>query len=296
MTDSSNVSNPSGTNAQPGTAATSGTPTSSGNNGVQNTGFKYTADAGVPSWAVGRTALEVAQLAEQMRQQVLQGQPQPQQQYQQQQYQPAQQQQPAVGANAPTVDEWMREPDVAGRKLADFIRTQTLEPVAAQFGASLGETSRAMAELQDADSFKRWGPEIDMEIARYQPDPRTRTPSSIKMLVEMVRSRHVKDLVEEGVQERMKTLQNSGSIRADGFGGAPAGVAEPGKVDFNSLPPMYADRLQRHRVTEGTLREFFGNASMRASFTGNPSASLQECVDAWLKKASTGDLLTEAVF
>ena len=280
------------TSATPATPATGAAPASGANNGAQNTGFRFTADEGVEDWMVGKTPREVANIAKQLREQLQASNQQvPQQQYQQQNYQ---QQPPAP--TAPTQDDWMSRPEEAGRKLADFIRNETFAPAAAQFGQSMGETARALTELKEPDAFKRWGPEIDMEIARYQPDPRTRTPQSLKMLVDMVRARHVEELVEERVQSKLRTMESTGSIRADGSAGAASGTAATPKLDFNTLPPMYAERLQRHRVTEGTLREFFGQSSMRASFTGNPDSTLQECVDAWLAKARTGDLLTEALF
>lgn len=292
MNEPLNASDPAGqTPKQPDAGATSGTPTSGTNNGAQNTGFRFTAGDGVEDWMIGKTAREVANVANQLRTQLQQSNqqiPQSQQQYQQA---------PPPPATAPSTDDWMQRPEEAGRKLADYIRTQTFDPAAAQFGQSMGETARALTELKEPDAFRRWGPEIDLEIARYQPDPRSRTPQSLKLLVDMVRARHVEELAEEKYQAKLRDLTASGSLRADAGAGAPAGSAAASlKLDFNTLPPMYAERLQRHRVTEGTLREFFGQPSMRASFTGNADAPLQECVDAWLKKAQTGDLLTEALF
>lgn len=270
----------------PGTGAAQ---TFSGEAAAQNTGFRFTQETGVPTWAVGKTAKEVATMADQIYQEWLRTNGQPRQQQQpQQQYQ---QQQAPVQSTMPTQDDWLTQPDVAARRLTEHIRTSTIDPIAQQYGASIGQQARAIVEMQEGDAFKRWAPTIDLYIS--QMDPQFRTVDNIKRVVTMVKAEHLDELAEERVQQRLRTMQEQGGHRADGSAPLGGNAAAPSRVDFNSLPGAYADRLRRHRITEDTLRDFFQHPSMRASFTGDPNASLQKCVDAWLEKAKKGDILTE---
>ncbi len=262
---------------------------------AQDTGFRYTAAADVPDWAVGKTAKEVAVLAGQLYAELKRGevaapqpaaQPQPPAQPGYAPYPP----QPAapVGPQPPTEDDWQTDPRGAAQKQADYMRVTQLDPVFAQQATQLGQQSRTIMEMKDPDAFKRWGPEIDILI--NQVDPTMRTVETIRKIVGMVKSDHLDELVSEGTQRAIQKAQESGGLRSDGSVGDGTSIEPLGSVDFDKedLPENYRRILSRYGVTSEKLDEFLIATEIKGK-----NVTLAEARKTWLAKAKKGDVLTE---
>lgn len=245
--------------------------------------WRYPADYHI-SYLRGKTADEAAQLNQQMYE-VLQS-----QQPQQQQYapQPQYQQQPQA-LSEPTNEEWLNDTQGASRKFAQHIRATQFEPVLNQYAQTIGSQARALCEMRDADAFRRWGPEIDTYIARYMPNPAQRTVESIGAVIDLVRGKHVNELIAEREREVLSKAQTTNTMRSDA-GGIAAGASDGNRIDFNNtgLPEEYRRALERYRVTPETLDEFLTNTECRKR-----GISLQQARDEWLKAAKSGDIITE---
>jgi len=255
--------------------------------GAQSTGFKFTAGAGVPDWAVGKTAQEVAAIAGQLHDAVRTGQPTaaaaPM---------AAAPAQPALQAPAvarATQDEWIQDPVTAAAKDRAYDTATQFAPAVSQFATQLSGQARTLAQLQDPDAFKRWGPEIDMMV--QQIEPQFRTVENIQKLVGIVKSNHIDELVTEGVSAKVEQMQQSGGLRSDT--GIAAGVAPNavGRLDLDSaeLPDNYRRVLSRYNITPETLDEYLTKTECATR-----GLTLQQARDEWLKQAKDGDVITEA--
>lgn len=230
--------------------------------------YRLTAQDGVPSWQIGRTVKEVTDLSQQMYTNMLKGQPLPQgvapqpQSYMPQQpqgYQP-QQQQPI------DPDLWINDPAQA----ANLIRQQILEEGQQRFGSQFEQqaaqnaaNARALAELRDPDSFKRWGPEIDMML--QQIPVAQRTAEVIQQAAQLVRGQHVEDLVKEAGERRAKEIleqmQGAGTLRSGG--GVAGATSSPDNVlDLNDeqIPTETRQRLAEQRIGDDQVTEFLAKA------------------------------------
>lgn len=188
----------------------------------------------------------------------------------------------------PTQDDFITDPAGATARYLQYMRTTELEPWAQQTAAAVAQQARALIEMREAEAFRRWGPEIDLEISRLLPDPRQRTADAMKLIVDVVRSRHNDEIVAEKLQEKLRTLPQS--VRADGSAPGTSAPAD-GRVDFTNagLPEEYARTLARYNVKPETLDEFLQMTECRVR-----GISLQQARDEWLTKAKKGDILTEA--
>ncbi len=256
---------------------------------AQDTGFRFTTAAGVPEWAVGKTAKEVAELAGQLYNELRRGDvpatAAPAQAVPQQNYAP----QPPVpvGPQQPTEDEWLNNPRGAAQKQADYMRVTQLDPVFAQQATQLGQQSRAIMEMKDPDAFKRWGPEIDILI--NQVDPTMRTVDTMSKIVGMVKANHLDEIVNERTQIAMQKAQEAGGLRS-GVAGDGTSIEPLGGVDFDKeqLPEKYRRILARYHVTPETLDEF-----LIATEVKGKGVLLADARKAWLEHAKKGDILTE---
>lgn len=233
------------------------------------------------AWMRGKTADEVGQLSSQMYD-VLQN---------QSQGQPSQQPQQRVESQEPTNDEWLTDTAGASRKFGEHLRRTQFEPVINQYATALGQQARAIVEMRDPDAFKRWGPEIDTYIARYMPQPAQRNVESIAAVVDLVRGKHVNELIAEREREVLSRAQQSNSMRADGAAASGAGAGSANRVDFTNvgLPDNYRRTLERYRITPDTLDEFLTSTECRVR-----GITLQQAREEWLAKAKAGDVITEA--
>lgn len=216
--------------------------------------FRYTAGSGVPDWAVGKTASEVLGLAVKQNE-IISGMPQygtpPAPQPVTGNEKPWQQYTQPTGATSalPTDDEWVATPQKAFEKALEANVTTRFAPMFEGMAASIAQGARAQAAIVHQKEFSRWGPEIDNEVAKVPIGQRT--VDLYRYAVDIVRGRHVDDIAEERVRERMAGLP--GAERSTG--GASGGVVTGGLLDWDKLPPMVKDKWQRAGVTEATIRE-----------------------------------------
>lgn len=240
--------------------------------------WRYPADYHI-SWLRGKTADEAATLNSQMYD-VLQR-PQAQQQPQQPQYAP----QPAPSLE-PTQDDWLTQPEVASRKLGEYMRKTQFEPAMNQFADTVAQQARMIVEMRDPEAFKRWGPEIDVMVQRY--GPAARSVEGLNAVVDMIRGKHVNELIAE--REAAVRGSMTASMRADG-GAAATTAASGNRIDFDSagLPDNYRRALERYRITPETLDEFLSATECKTR-----NITLQAAREEWLAKAKTGDVITES--
>lgn len=280
------------TPSAPATATTAPTPS-----GAQDTGFRYTPGPGIPDWAIGKTALEVAQIGGQLHAAMLTGAPAPSVQRQpvtgvpQGGYTgqggygnyPGNQGQPSA---PPSADDFTTDPYTATQRLMEHVRTTQFEPVLNQTAHTLASQSRMLAEMRYGDEFRRWGPEIDL-LAQQVPLT-NRTADAYQMLVEVVKSRHLDEIANERAEQRLKQLVETQQLRPQA-GGAGAGATSAtltNQVDFEKLPPNYAATLRRLGVTSDTIDEM-----LKSTYPDMPLHSARE---KWFTLASKGDVITDA--
>ena len=292
MSDETNQQTPAST----GEAQTSPTSGASPSTGAQNTGFRYTAGPGIPDMIVGKTPEQVAQEYNQLYEYALkslgnnegqQSAPQPpvsNSGYQHQNYSPPQYQTPPTGPQPPTPDEWQMDPATAYQKQREYDEATRYQPVIGGLQGQLASTNVALIRRDYANEFKKWGPEI-LQLADSIP-AQNRTYDALERVVQIVRSNHIDDIVEEKWQERMKTMTpDEVSLRS---GVAPATTAPAHSVDFNELPEGYRSYLEANRVDQSTLDEFLmGPAG--SLYGGDLNQRRQGFVEA----AKGGDVRTE---
>lgn len=239
----------SGSNTQ----QTQGTDDAAGSGEARTAEFRYTAGNGVPDWAVGKTAAEVLGLAVKQNE-IISGMPaysagQPKEvtgnEKPWQQYVPNS----GMAAAMPTDDEWVATPQKAFEKALDANVASRFAPMFEGMAASIAQGARAQAAIVHAKAFEKYGPEIDNEVAKVPIGQRT--VDLYRYAVDIVRGRHVDDVVEERVRERMAGLP--GAERSTG--GASGAAASSGLLDWEKLPPTVKDKWQRAGITEAEIRE-----------------------------------------
>lgn len=249
--------------------------------------YRFTRDDGVPEWAVGRTAKEVATIGDQFWRQSMSAPTQPQQPQrptQQYGYEPQQPQ----SSGLPSNDEWVSEPGTAAQKYAAYLQQQSGSQFQ-QLQEQLGMQARSNAELRYRDEFRRWGPDIDTRLRQYLPSPTQWTPQAIEAIVGIVRGEHAEDLANERAEQRLQELikkGQSGLGRSDAaVGGTSAGASHA--LDFNSedLPPQRRQLMQMAGATPEALNEL-----LRKFY---PNLPLAEAQKKWMDAAKKGDVLAE---
>lgn len=204
--------------------------------------FRYGPEAGE---FAGRTASEVLALTQQALAQV-------------RAYQP-----PQPAYQVPRADNFDTVADgeyidgaTAKRMLAAAMQGRGPDPMAQQALHLAASSNVGTARQLFADDFRRFGPEIDLELAKLSPD--TKSLDNIRMIVEIVRGRHVKELIEEAAGQRAQQLlsQMEPTTRASGGAGS-------GPVPHSTQPMGLLDQIpehERHKIVavgfnETTLRQ-----------------------------------------
>lgn len=241
------------TDSESNTQQTQGTDGAAGSGEAHTVEFRYTAGNGVPDWAVGKTAAEVLGLAVKQNE-IISGMPaygtnQPKEvtgnEKPWQQYVPNS----GMAAAMPTDDEWVATPQKAFEKALDANVASRFAPMFEGMAASIAQGARAQAAIVHAKAFEKYGPEIDNEVAKVPIGQRT--VDLYRYAVDIVRGRHVDDIAEERVRERMAGLP--GAERSTG--GASGAAAPSGLLDWEKLPPTVKDKWQRAGITEAEIRE-----------------------------------------
>lgn len=247
--------------------------------------FRYKAGPGVPEWLVGKNATEAAALTQQLYQQLVSSSPAPAGSvpYTAANFgaPPAQ---PHATGGVPDADEFIHDPAGATQRLLDRVRRNEVMPEFQARDNVIGQQARALAELQFKDEFRRWGPEIDMMLNQIPGSQRT--PQAVGLVVDVVRSRHMDEMVAEKTEAKIRSLVEGGTLRPQSADGA-TGAGTYNRVDFDKLPPNYRSYLNRLGVTQDTVDEVLRKAY--------PNLPLNKAREKWAKSAERGDVITDMV-
>lgn len=109
----------------------------------------------------------------------------------------------------------------------------------------------AAVQMQRAEDFKRWGPEINAELQKLAAEHWTL--DNLKILVDIVRSRHIDELAAE----RAEQLRNDThpTIRSGGGSGSGPHTAQP-TLAQEGLPKDWVDKLRAQGIDEAKVQEF----------------------------------------
>ena len=151
-------------------------------------------------------------------------------------------------AGIPTDDEWVATPQKAFEKALDANVSARFTPMLDSMSAVIAQGARSQAAMAYAKEFTKYGPEIDNEVAKVPVNQRT--VDLYRYAVDIVKGRHVDEIAEERVRERMAGLP----MAERSMGGA-SGTTPTGLVDWEKLPPTVKDKWQRAGITEATIRE-----------------------------------------
>ena len=191
---------------------------------------------------------------------------------------------PHMPSGAPDADEFIHDPAGATQRLLNRVRQTELVPEFQARVNVIGQQARALAELQFRDEFRRWGPEIDLMLNQIPGSQRT--PQAVGLVVDVVRSRHMDELVAEKTDAKIKSLVEGGTLRPQGADGGGTGAGVYNRVDFEKLPPGYRKHLDQLGVTHATVDEVLRKAY--------PNLSLAKAREKWMKSAERGDVITDS--
>lgn len=283
--------------ATPGEVLTQQT---SGDNALQDTGFKYSEADGVPSYLIGKTAKEAAQITDQLYQQLL-GQVNPQQQTQtaatpavttqvQSQPQPTQTVGSQSGYQRPTDDDFLSNPGQATEALGNYMYQQQIAPELQQTRVALAQQARQTARMLFKGDFDRWGPEIVAELNKLTPE--SQTPELIEAVVKMVKSNHIDELVNEKLDGKIQELQDSDTLRpgTTAVAGGTSLLPEDG-IDLKSDKITYEFEFKGQKVKFGEWCRMMGVTSADIDDTlrkAKPHLTLSEARKEYFKEITGG--------
>lgn len=271
--------NSSGVNSAPGTTPSPNQAT----NGQFTHGpseWRYPVDYHV-DYLRGKTADEGARVLDQLYRQSLQGQPRqaPQPQYQQPQ---PQQNQWAM----PDDTDFLANPRQSFERAAQGMYQQQINPQIEAVIQNNASLARGMIQQRHSDLFKRFGPELQVEINRVE--PRFQTMENLEMIADIVRGRHVSELAREQVEAEIQRRQSTGGMRPDGSAGGSGPSAEPvNLIDFSKLPDVQQQILRATFSTEKTFIDF-------ARKYWGPDVDLKEAAKQWMEKSLNGGVIRDA--
>lgn len=293
--------NPVSTSGTPSTGAPAGNVSTP--SGAQDTGFRYTSSPNVPDYLVGKNPAEAAALIQQL---VDQNQKLASQRMGG--YAPANPQPNYTGYTAPqnypsnfgyapppapiakpTADDFIQRPAEATEQYANYIEQTRWNPQLQAQAANQAQMAREMVALRRPEDFKRYGPEIDLTLQKVAPDPSNWTPENINYVVDMVRGRHVDDLLAEE-RSRHQNALGGASARPDGGGGAPgSSPATTNAIDLEKLPANYQAALKRLNLDQHSIDEFLVGSYLKTGMEPNLDAARQR----WVAQAQRGDIVTD---
>ena len=203
---------------------------------------------------------------------------------------------PLQAPQIPSQDDFITRPAEATKQYMEYLKQTEFQPWQQQTTTAVASTNRALAELQDPATFKKYGPEIDLTLRQYAPNPEAWTVENIKKVAAIVRSNHIDEIAEERARALMQQNADrlgvpSGSLRPDGTPlPAGTGAAGPNQLDFTKLPPNFAKTLQRVGVDQQTLDEFLMATKVR-----HEGISLDQARAKWMQEAARGDIFTDGL-
>ena len=188
----------------------------------------------------------------------------------------------------PRPEEWLSDQAGATRRYADYLAATQFTPQLQSMAAQNAQTNRQLVQLQRQDEFKRWGPEIDTTLQQMAPNPATWTPQNIGAVVDMVKARHVNELIAEERQKYQNELGGA-ALRPTGANGAPTSALATNQVDFDKMPAGYRDALKAINVDQRTIDEFL----FRTYVKGGLEPDIDKARERWVKQVQRGDVFSD---
>ena len=206
----------------------------------------YTEADGVESWAIGKTDEEIRTLTGSLMETMKTFDPG-------QQSAPAQQLQnwtpasnapvnPAVNAAGPAMpaaDLAYSEPATYNAQMQAYMNardealvtklTDQFQTVMQPINATMGSMARQQIanDPEYSEVFSKWGHEVDQEFAKNGVTPNQRTPQAYRLVGDIIRGRHVKDLAQAEAARILASGGHAPTVRA-GVGGELLISAPPG--------------------------------------------------------------------
>lgn len=126
-----------------------------------------------------------------------------------------------------------------------------------QLAAQQAAMTFNLARQEHGDAFKRWGPEI-AEVLQRIPQPQW-TLDAIRSAVELVKGRHVEELVAERV--RTATIQSGGGMRSNGMmrsggNGGPSHAPQTPDNLTERVPEEWLKHAEQAGISDQEVAEF----------------------------------------
>lgn len=110
----------------------------------------------------------------------------------------------------------------------------------------------ATVQLQRADDFRRWGSEINAELQKL--DATHWTLDNLRILVDIVKSRHVDELAAEKAEQLRN--ETHPTIRSGSGGSGGGSHTQQTTLETEGLPKDWVDKLKAQGIDEAKVREF----------------------------------------
>jgi len=191
--------------------------------------------------------------------------------------------------DVPKPEDWLSNPSGAAERYAQYLQQTQIVPQMRAQAQQAAQTNRELVKLQRVDEFRRWGPEIEATLQQMAPDPTAWTPQNIGAVVDMVKARHVNELIAE---ERAKyTNELGGATVRPGGGAAPTSQMGANQVDFEKLPPGYKEALHAKGVNQRVIDEFLTRTYVHSNMEPDIDAARAR----WVQQVMKGDVFSDHV-
>lgn len=168
----------------------------------------------------------------------------------------------------------------------DYARQQ--QEAQQQQAQSIAAANIAIARIQQPDMFNRYGAEIDTALQQFP--QAAQSPQGMQMLVDVVKSRHLDELVHERMQQReAQRTQDLATATA-----MPRSMAAPMAPPLSSnvldriTTPNYKATLDRLQLTQKTVDEF-----LAATYMKHDGLTKEQAEEKWIAQVNRGDVITD---
>lgn len=189
----------------------------------------------------------------------------------------------------PTQAEWLENPTLATQRYTDYLHQTQVLPALRAAALQTAATNKRLVQMQRQDEFRRWGPEIEATLEKMAPDPTSWTPDNMNSVVDVVKARHVNELIAE---ERAQYSNELGgfSMRPSAPRSAPSrGPISGGNIDLDKLPPGYGDALKALAVDQRTIDEFLTRTYCKSGMEPDLNAARAR----WIQQVQRGDVFSD---
>ena len=243
---------PTPSSTPPGTTVTSATPPAASATAspppaspTSAKEFRFPASPETPDWARGKTAEEVLSITQGYRELFERGTPT--------------QVVPATAAPAPArggLPNLSDDAILTGRDLRQYVDAYatSLAPQFQQPTELAASGNYGIASLKYQPEFKRWGPEIQLELAKV---PKAYwTLDNINTIVDIVAGRHREDYARERAAELIATMEPTIRPTGGGSGPVPTPEQKAQSLESEAIPADWKVRAKQAGITESTIQEF----------------------------------------